>query len=98
MQTDTRLEGFLDGLIARLADAVADRLDVRQRQAPARQTPDGLLDEPAMAERLHISQQTLQRRRKAGVVPHVLCGRRVLYRPDDVIAALKSQQEKGGAV
>lgn len=97
MQSDTRLEVLLELIIARLADAVVDRLAVTLRQTQAPQMPDGLLDEPAMAERLHISQQTLQRRRKAGDVPFVSCGRRVLYRPDDVIAALKSQEQNGGA-
>ena len=90
MRSDT----WLDDLIERLADAVADRIASRQRPNPQTSAPDGLVDEPAMAERLHISQQSLQRRRKAGIVPAVKCGWRVLYRPDDVIAALKAQ--KGG--
>ena len=97
MVSDTRMDGLLDVLIERLADAVADRLAERQRPTPQALLPDGLLDEPAMAERIHVSQQSLQRQRKAGIVPHVLCGRRVLYRPDDVIEALKSHK-KGGAV
>ena len=98
MRSDPRVDGLLDVLIERLANAVADRLAERQRPNPQASAPDGLLDEPAMAERLQVSQQTLQRNRKAGIVPAVKCGRRVLYRPDDVIAALKSQSEKGGAV
>ncbi len=98
MPSDTRIDALLDVIIDRLAGAVVDRLMVTQKQTQAPQMPDGLVDEPAMAERLHISQQSLQRRRKAGVVPFVSCGRRVLYRPDDVIAALKSQSEKGGLV
>lgn len=97
MRSDPRVDDLLGVLIARLADAVADRIAERQPPTQQASVPDGLLDEPAMAERLHISQQSLQRRRKAGIVPHVLCGRRVLYRPDDVIAALKAQSEKGGA-
>lgn len=98
MANDTLFDGLLDVLIARIADAVADRLEVRWQQVAAPQVPDGLLDEPAMAERLCISQQSLQRRRKVGDVPFVACGRRVLYQPDDVIAALKSQEQNGGAV
>lgn len=97
MQSDARVEGVLDVLIDRLAEAVADRLEMRQRPVPEQQPSDGLLDEPAMAKRLSISQQTLQRRRKAGTVPFVACGRRVLYRPEDVIAALQVQEKKGGA-
>lgn len=95
MASDARLETFLDVLVTRIADAVADRLTPRV-QPSGTSVPDGLLDEPTMAERIHVSQQSLQRRRKAGIVPFVSCGRRVLYRPEDVIAALKSQ-ETGGA-
>lgn len=98
MANANQLDAVLSNVIQRIAEAVADRLAEIQRSTQQPSVPDGLVDEPEMAKRLNISQQSLQRRRKAGVVPHVPCGRRVLYRPDDVIAALKSQSEKGGSL
>ena len=50
--------------------------------------PEELLDEPAMAASLGVSQQTLNRYRKQGKVPCVRLGRRVLYRPQAVLEAL----------
>ena len=92
-ELSTQFGLFLAGLVDRIADAVTERLAER---LPAPRPVDELVDEPVMAERLGVSQPTLQRLRTAGGVPCVRLGRRVLYRPADVIAAL-SQQQKGGA-
>ena len=83
--TDTSLDALLDVIVDRLADAVAVRLEAKQDKPAER---DGLVDEPAMADLAGVSPQTLQRQRKAGEVPFVRMGRRVLYRPADVFAAL----------
>ncbi len=92
--TDTSqiTEHLLDELAKRVASQIIDQLPVLARN---REIPDELLDEPAMANRLKVSQQTLQRMRTAGEVPCIRMGRRVLYRPVDVLEALS--QEKGGA-
>lgn len=91
---DTSLDALLDVIVDRLADAVAVRLEAKQ-DTPTR--PDGLVDEPAMAELLAgLSPQTLQRHRKAGDVPFVRMGRRVLYRPADVFAALTTNESEVG--
>lgn len=79
-------------LLSEFADRVAAAVVLRLGQAEKkRPDDDGLVDEPAMAEKAGISPQTLARRRKAGDVPFVQAGRRVLYRPSDVIAALTKQ-------
>lgn len=80
----------LETVVARFADqiaaAVAERIVAAAEKTPARE----LLDEPAMAERLGISQPTLRRQRAAGNVPFVRLGRRVLYSPSAVDAALNN--------
>jgi len=86
--TNTSLDQLLAGLVDRIADAVAARLAEQSAQT---QSTDEVVDEPAMAERLGVSQPTLQRLRAAGDVPHVRLGRRVKYRPSDVLAALSGQ-------
>lgn len=90
--TDTSLDQLLASVVDRIADAVAERL---ADQLPAPERQDELKDEPTMADRLKVSQQTLQRMRAAGVVPCVKLGRRVLYQPCEVLAALTTQK-KGG--
>ena len=87
------VERIIAALAARVADLVIERLTEASTQtSPAVE----LKDEPQMAALLGISQPTLQRRRAAGDVPFVRLGRRVLYRPADVLASL-CQSEKGGA-
>lgn len=84
---------LLDELAERVAERVLDRLS---SLAGSRAVADELLDEPKMAERLNVSQQTLQRMRKAGAVPSVRIGRRVLYRQADVLDALSSSKKQNG--
>tara|TARA_R110002072_G_scaffold302354_1_gene484871 strand:- start:49637 stop:49921 length:285 start_codon:yes stop_codon:yes gene_type:complete len=83
-------ERLVAQLATRIADDVASRLAEQDRQQSA---VDGLVDEPAMAARLNVSPQMLQRMRKAGEVPFVPMGRRVLYRPAHVLDALCTTQE-----
>jgi len=90
VQNETAVDGLLSMIVDKVADAVVERLGVTLNQPAGH---DELVDEPAMAQLAKVSQQTLQRRRKAGDVPSVKIGRRVLYRPADVIDALT--QEKG---
>ncbi|MDA0284774.1 MAG: helix-turn-helix domain-containing protein [Planctomycetota bacterium] len=86
----------LDQLLNQLASQIADSVVVKLRWAmPEAEQARDLEDEPTMAEQLGVSQQTLQRRRTAGEVPFVRLGRRVLYRPADVFAALSEKQNGG---
>lgn len=90
--TSRDLEHLLSGLINRFADAVASRL---AQQMPQTAPTDDLVDEPTMAKRLNISQPTLQRMRASGEVPYVQMGRRIAYRPEQVLAALTQRQTQG---
>lgn len=91
---NTSFDELLDRLAERIADEVAARVASKLAVPPER---NGLVDEPTMAEIAKVSQQSLQRRRKAGDIPFVQCGRRVLYRQADVIAALTSRKNGGDA-
>jgi hypothetical protein len=91
---DTSIELLIDQLVDRVADAVVLRLGARLDIQPKQ---DEMVDEPTMADIAKVSAQSLQRRRKAGEIPFVQCGRRVLYRPADVIAALASKKNGGDA-
>jgi len=55
-----------------------------------------LVDGDGLASLLGVSRQTIDLMRSAGTIPSVTLGRRRLYRPDAVIAAL-SANEKGAA-
>ena len=91
---DASFDVLFDELIDRVADAVALRLEAKT-ETPAER--DELHDEPMMAKIAKVSAQSLQRRRMAGEIPFVKCGRRILYRPTDVIAALTSKENGGDA-
>ena len=80
------LDEFIADLVDQIAEAVAGRISCEPTQEPTGE----LVDEPTMAKRLGISQPTLQRQRAAGKVPFVRLGRRVLYSPAAVEAALNS--------
>ncbi|MBL6707126.1 MAG: helix-turn-helix domain-containing protein [Planctomycetaceae bacterium] len=90
--TDTSFdfERLIVQLATRIADDVASRLAEQNRRQLA---VDALIDEPTMAKRLNVSVQTLQRKRKAGEVPFVQMGSRILYRPAHVLDALCTTQE-----
>ena len=85
MLSDTTLSALLASLVDEIAEAVAERLADR---LPAQASRQELLDGPAMAELIGVSLQTLERHRKSGQIPSVSIGRRVLYSPSAVIAAL----------
>lgn len=85
---------LLDGLINRIAEAVAARLAEQMPQAAPTDDP---VDEPTMSQRLNVSQPTLQRMRSAGEVPFVQMGRRIAYRPEQVLAALTRNQKQGSS-
>lgn len=90
--------GFLQELFAEFADRVADVVVTRlAATSDSTSQRDELVDEPTMADLSKVSQQSLQRRRKAGEIPFVQCGRRVLYRQADVIDALTSKKKGGDA-
>lgn len=72
--TPAELELFAD----RLANAVADRLANRPR----------LVDRVALAKQTGLSVPTLDRLRKAGTVPCIVSGSRVLFDINAVVAAL----------
>jgi hypothetical protein len=83
---------LLDGMVNRIADAVASRL---AQQMPQTALTDDLVDEPTMAQRLNVSQPTLQRMRSAGEVPYAQIGRRIAYCPQQVLAALTHNKSQG---
>lgn len=93
-ESSADLDRLLNDLADRIAEAVTEKLS--QQTTDVNQS-DGLLDEPAMAKRLGISPQTLRRRRMKGEVPCVRVGRRVVYKADDALAALRAQQNGGEA-
>jgi excisionase family DNA binding protein len=76
---------LIDSLAEQVADVVMKRLAEREAESVS---ATALIDEPTMAGQLQVSQQTLQRMRVSGEIPHVRLGRRVLYRPSDVLAAI----------
>lgn len=92
--SDTSINiGFvIDELAGRLADQVAQRL---KEEIPRHRFEDQPQDGPATAEWLRIDPQTLDRLRKQGKVPFIQAGRRILYRPRDVAAALTRRTEGG---
>lgn len=94
MMRDTSLEidRFVEELVNQLADRVASRL---AEQMPKAAPAEDLVDELTMAQRLNVSQPTLQRMRAAGEVPFVQMGRRIAYRPEQVLAALTQNQTQG---
>tara|TARA_R110002072_G_scaffold303108_2_gene493854 strand:+ start:15028 stop:15324 length:297 start_codon:yes stop_codon:yes gene_type:complete len=83
---------LLKSLVDQLADAVASRLADKMSKAAS---TDDLVDEPTMAKQLNVSQPTLQRMRAAGEVPFVRMGRRIAYRPEQVLVALTQYQTQG---
>lgn len=62
-----------------------------------RSTAPMLVDRDEMARLASVSPQMIDKLRSAGTIPSVMAGRRRLYRPDAVIDALASTNEKGGA-
>jgi excisionase family DNA binding protein len=87
--TSPNIGPLLKSLVDQLADAVALRL---AEQLPKAAPADDLVDEPTMAQRLNVSQPTLQRMRSAREIPFVQMGRRIAYRPEQVLAALTQNQ------
>jgi excisionase family DNA binding protein len=86
----------VNDLIASLVDDIANRVADRLSDVVVDSgRPEELMDEPAMAALLGVSQQTLERSRKEGKVPCVRLGRRVLYRHQAVLEAL-SETATGG--
>ena len=76
----------LEQLAQRVAEIVADRL----RSAPL------LIDKFELAKRTTLSVSSIERRVKAGQLPAVKSGRRVMFAPDEVLAAL-CRNEQGPA-
>lgn len=75
----------LERLADRLADAVADRLARRPL----------LVDRVELARMLGLSVPSIERRTRDGSIPSIKSGRRVLYDPPAVVAAMASNA-KGG--
>lgn len=75
----------LERLAEMLADAVADRLARRPL----------LVGREDLAPMISLSVPTIERRTQTGEIPSIKSGRRVLYNPQAVVAAM-SRNEKGG--
>lgn len=86
------LDELYQGFAKHVAELICNRLT---DAGVGSQRREELRDEPAMADSLGVSQQTLERLRKQGKVPCVRLGRRVLYRPEAVLEAL-SETASGG--
>lgn len=84
-------------LSPRELDELADRIAERLAERMGRNDGARLVDRVALAERLGVSVPTIERRQAAGELPCIRVGRRVLYDPAVVIAALSSGDKKGGA-
>ena len=87
------VDRLVNHLAARVADEVAQRLGNHSGGSRFEDEPHDCV---ATANWLKVDLQTLERLRRAGKVPYVQVGRRVLYRPAAVLDALSSKQ-KGGA-
>lgn len=85
--------GLLNDLAAQVANEVVERLANYSGSSKFEDEPQ---DGVTTAQWLKVDPQTLDRLRKAGKVPYVQVGRRVLYRPAAVLDALSTKQ-KGGA-
>lgn len=84
------IEQLVSDLANQVADQVIDRLESQKDSSRFEDEPQ---DGHATAQWLKVDVQTLERLRKAGKVPFARVGRRVLYRPADVLAALSSSNE-----
>lgn len=76
-----------------LVDAIAAAVLDRLRPVLAESSAPMLVDRDEMARLSSISSQMVDKLRAAGTVPSVMAGRRRLYCPADVIAALKSEAQ-----
>jgi excisionase family DNA binding protein len=84
---------FLDGVTAdALIESIADRVIEQLRPLIEAKAGPMLVDRQAMADRLGVSLQTVNRLTASGEIPSVLVGTRRLYVPDRVIAALADRQ------
>jgi len=63
-------------LIPRIVDAIREQQEARPTDAEGR-----FLDAPNMARQIGISENTLRNRERAGAIPSVRNGRRVLFDP-----------------
>ena len=75
--------------ISQLAEAVAKIVADRLASRPL------LVDRVDLAPMLGLSVPTIERRTRDGSIPCIRIGRRVLYDPQAVVAAM-SRNEKGG--
>jgi excisionase family DNA binding protein len=83
---------FLDGVTAdELIESITDRVIEQLRPLFEAKAGPMLVDRQAMADRLGVSLQTVNRLTASGEIPSVLVGTRRLYVPDRVIEALADQ-------
>ena len=74
----------LDSIVAGVVEALRPMLDTRPQLVPT----------DTMSRIAGVSPATLDRLRRARQIPSCKIGNRRLYRPDAVIAAMVSQEEK----
>lgn len=79
----------------KLIEAITAAVVAELRPMIEASTEPMLVDGDRMAELVGISRPNLDRLRAAGIVPSVSVGRRRLYRPDAVVAALETQAAGG---
>ncbi|GAA4455343.1 hypothetical protein GCM10023156_29170 [Novipirellula rosea] len=84
--------------LANLTEAVASAVYAKMQPLLATASAPRLVDGDRLAELLGVSRPTVDRMRSSGEIPSVSIGRRRLYDPNAVIAALgESSNEKGAA-
>lgn len=81
-----------------LSDADAERIicGVVAAIKPLLDARPELVDGDTMSQKLGVSPASVDRLRRAGVIPSIKLGHRRLYRPDAVIAAIEADQGGGG--
>lgn len=75
----------LDKLAAKIAEIVAEKLASRPR----------LVDRVELCRLLGLGESSIDRLTKRGQIPSIRAGRRVLYEPNAVIAALSAGKTLG---
>ena len=89
--TSDELRGLI-GEAVRLALAEA----LPQQQTTAPEVEEKLINEHELREMLGLSHPTIIKLRKQGLLPYLRLGKRIMYSPADVRAAMERQAFRGG--
>jgi predicted DNA-binding transcriptional regulator AlpA len=85
----------LRGLIGEaIRSALAETIPQQQTTLP--ESEEKLLNEHELRGMLGLSHPTIIRLRKQGLLPYLRLGKRIMYSPTDVRAAMEKQAFRGG--